>query len=350
MCAISVHANCGKAMKLEAAVKKDSENKKAVSGSTAQGGDIKGTTPIKYSWDSVSKEPGKADDKTVSFSITPVSKSKLVLPKNKMEFRKRRIEIEYSKPKDWVISFALLTTGDVLLIQLYGQNLIMVDPNGDELSMCRFYGDPWSVAVYKDNLAVVSFSDRKQLQLVHITRAGLEPGKKLGTRHKCMAVCFAKNLIAASCWQGCIHVINISGEEICAIEVDHKGESLFTNPEYIASDVTGSTLYVTDFKRNFVTALTLLPNKIISRPVFVFKDKELKGPKGVAVDKNGVIYVSGMSSRNVFRLAPSGEVVQIYRRREDTDYYEAIAVTPEADKLYVSAYEDSTLIEFKLSK
>lgn len=349
-CAISDHSSCGKTVKLETGIGTDTKSKAAITGVKESVKDVtkvdSKTGPIKYSWDS--KAP--SDDKTVSFSITPAPNTKVTIPKNKMELRKRRIDIECNKANDWVISLAVLTSGDILLIQLYEPTLTLVNRSGDVLDMCKFYGDPWSVAVHKDSLAVISFSDRKQLQLVRITRAGLEPGRKLSTRHKCLAVCFAKNLIAASCWEGCVHLINISGEELCYLDTNHNGERLFTNPEYIASDVTGSVVYVTDYKRNSVTALSVLPSKIVNKPVFVFTDTELNGPKGVAVDKNGSIYVSGMSSRNIFRLSPAGAVVQVYRRREDRDYYEAIAVTSDSDKLFVSAYEDSTIIEYKLTK
>lgn len=347
-CAISLHSGCGKATK-KTPMKTRQSVGEYTSGSNAHVQETSDKGPIKYSWDQLSKKLN--DDKTVSFSIKPVpgsQKPKQCVPKNRMELRKKRIEVETSKENDWIISFAVLKTGDILFIQLYEPFLTMITGEGDFVSRCKFYGDPWSVGVCKDSLAVVSFSDRKQLQLVNITRTGLETGKKLSTRHKCLSVCFANNFIVASCWEGCVHVLNILGDELSSVDCDPRGERLFTNPEYIASDVTGSTIYVSDYKRNCVTALNLIGGKIQQQPVFIFTDKELQGPKGVAIDKYDVIYVSGMSSRNIFRLTSSGDVIQVYRRREDREYYEAIAVTSQADKLLVSAYEDSVIIEYKL--
>ena len=351
-CAATNHTNCGNTVKLEPGVTTLGTKVTSTKASTSQTDKAvhkleTKVGPISYSWDSICNP--QSEDKTVAFTIKSDPKSRVTIQKNRMAPRKKRIDVEYCKDKDWVISFAVLSTGDILLIQLYEPMLKMISSDGDLLDTCRFYGDPWSVAAHNDSLAIVSFSGRKQLQLVHITRKGLELGRKLAMRHKALAVCFAKNLIVASCWEGCIHLINISGEEVCCLDSDHNGERLFTNPEYIASDVHGSVVYVSDFKRNCVTALLVLPSKINNKPIFVFRDPDLKGPKGVAVDKNGVVYVSGMSSRNIFRLSASGSVIQVYRRREDTEYYEAIAVTRDSEKLLVSAYEDCSILEFKLS-
>jgi len=342
ICAMTTHSNCGKATKLHPT---EPHASKQIDTHVSQ------TQPSQsYTWGEVAKDI--SNGKSVSFSIKP-TKATDVKPKYakmKMELRKTRIELESNNPKDWVTSIARLTTGDVLVIQLYEPILKMLSPRGELLSSCRFYGDPWSVAVYNDSLAVVSFSDRKQLQLINITRLGLENGKKFSTRHKCMAVCFAKNLIAASCWEGCIHIMDVTGKEIACADLDHRGDRLFHNAEYIASNRDGSMLFVSDYKRNSVTALSILPSRVVNKPVFVFKHKELQGPKGIAVDREGFIYVSGMSSRNIFRLASSGELVQVFRRREDTEYYEAIAVSPDADRLLVSAYEENALLEFKLKQ
>ncbi|WAR14975.1 hypothetical protein MAR_005080 [Mya arenaria] len=332
ICAVTAHSRCGKATKLSDQIT-----------CTGKAEDGKKEKAAYYAWDDVAKD--LSNGKTVSFGIKP---TKMKYPKKKMELRKKRIELQSSSDKDWVISLALLTCGDILVIQLYEPTLKMISPDGTVLSSCRFYGDPWSVSVYNDSLALVSFSDRKQLQLINITRSGLNTGKKFSTRHKCMAICFAKSLIAASCWDACIHLMDITGREISSVDLDSRGDRLFTSPEYIAANKDGSSLYVSDYKRNSITGLTVLPSKIKNTPEFVFKHKELQGPKGIAVDTNGIIYVSGMSSRNIFRLAPSGDVIQVFRRREDTEYYEAIAVSPDVDKILVSAYEDNSILEYKL--
>ncbi|KAH3822360.1 uncharacterized protein LOC127832187 [Dreissena polymorpha] len=343
VCAITVHGGCGKAREKSGDPPKELVEKKKATDDT--------TKEQTRSFNALEKAAHDlSNGKTVSFSIKPnaAAQSAKSYPKKKMELRKRRLQLDSNNAKDWVISITLLTSGDMILIQLYAPLLKMIAPDGTLISTCRFYGEPWSVAVYNDSLAVVSFSDRKQLQLIHISRAGLESGKKFSTRHKCLAVCFAKNMIAATCWEGCVHVMDVTGNELASADTNHRGDRLFTNPEYIASDKNGHVLYVSDFKRNAVTALTLLPSKINNRPAFVFSHKELQGPKGVSVDRDGFIYVSGMTSRNIFRLASSGDLVQIFRRREDTEFYEALVVSPSADKLFVTAYEDNAVLEFKL--
>ena len=275
----------------------------------------------------------------------PVSVTKL-----RMDHRKSRISIGSTSKDDWVISMAMLTSGDILIITLYASDMKLIDQGGNVISTCTFYGDPWSVAAYNDCLAAVTFSDRKQIQFVNINRGILQQGKKLTTKHKSLAVCFARNLIAVSCWEGCIHLLDIAGSELCNILTDHRGERLFSNPEYIASNRGGNVIYVSDYKRNSITALKLLPTRFEKKPIFVFTDRELNGPKGVAVDDDDVIYVSGMTSRNIFRIFPSGEKIQMFGRREDVEYYEDICVSRDSDKLFVSAYEEDTILLFNLKK
>lgn len=353
ICAITDHVNCVNKQKIE---QKDIKLPKSKPNGSIQ---EVGAGNINYAWGPVSNETKEAKEvKTVAFEIKSKPKekdnrkaeSKSIIPKNKMEMRKGRLEVETSTEEDWVISMAILSNGDVLLLQLYDTPLKMIDSMGNLVADCSFIGHPWSVAVYNDSLAAVSFSDRKQIQLVNISKSGLELGKRINTRHKCQAVCFARNLIAATCWEGCVHVMNISGQEVASLDKDSGGQRLFTNPEYIASDKVGTSLYISDYKRHSVTALKLLPNKLDNKPVFIFTHPDLQGPKGVTVDRDGVLYISGMASRNIFRVSPTGQLIQIYRRRDDTDYYEDIAVSSMGDKLLVSAYEDNTIIVLRLKK
>ena len=344
ICAIIVHEKCGAALKAE--MKKEGVAK-VVKSSTGdppmpQQRDKKGKKEKKFvTIESTSNEEKAGSDKTTM--------KKCIIPKNRMENRKSRISYGSVTPGDWVISLVVLNSGDILFIELYQNDMKMMTNKGDIVSTVRFYGDPWSVAVYNDSLAVVSFSDRKQLQLINISRYGLEAGKLINTHCKSLSVCFTKDLIVTSCWDGCIHIMNIVGNELSSIDKDHNGYKLFTNPEYIAADKNGTTVYVTDYKQNSVTALKLLPNRIDNKPVWTFKDSELQGPKGIAVDQNGVLYISGMSSRNIVRLSPEGEKIQVYRRRDDRDHYEALAISQSGDRLYASAYEEDTIIVFALS-
>jgi DNA-binding beta-propeller fold protein YncE len=310
---------------------------------------------VSYAWgikDVKDLDKGKTLGADTNREIVEKSKkevaAKIKIADKRMDVRKGRLEVDSPFENDWVISMVVLTNGDILLLQLYDTKLKMMDSLGNMISECTLYGNPWSVGVYNDSLAVVTFTDRKQLQLINVSKSGLIAGKLINTRHRCLAVCFARNLIAATCWEGCVHLLNISGQEVAVIDKNTAGQRLFTNPEFIAADKLGTTLYVTDYKRHSVTGLKLLPNKIDNKPAFVFTHRDLKGPKGVTVDKEGVLYVSGMDNRNIFRISSTGELIQIYRRREDTEYYEAIAVSSTGDKLFVSAYEDNTICVLRL--
>ena len=304
-----------------------------------------------YFYDRGQKEPKKDmfyDIREKEFKVKDKRKFPVSVQKLRMDHRKSRIGIGSASKDDWVISMAMLTSGDILIITLYASDLKLIDQGGNVISTCTFYGDPWSVAAYNDCLAAVTFSDQKQIQLVNINRGMLQQGKKLTTKHKSLAVCFAHNLIAVSCWEGCIHLLDISGSEICSILADHRGERLFSNPEYIASSRAGNVLYVSDYKRNSITGLKLLSTRFEKKPIFVFTDRELKGPKGVAVDDDDIIYVSGMTSRNIFRIFPNGEKIQMFGRREDVEYYEDICVSRDSDKLFVSSYEEDSILVFNL--
>ncbi|KAL4226658.1 hypothetical protein ACF0H5_014639 [Mactra antiquata] len=282
-------------------------------------------------------------------SWTQRNAHKFTISRNKMEVRKGKILIRSKHANDWIISMAVLPSGDMLVLQLYDSPLKLTDSLGNIISSCSFGGNPWSVAAYNDSLAVVSFSDQKKLQLINISKRKLQLDTKITTRHQYVAVCFLRHILVATCWEGCIHTLNIAGEELYFVDFDVHGQKLFASPEYVACDYKRYIVYVSDYKRNSVTALRIYPHKIDNNPVFVFTDPDLKGPKGIAVDKDGSVYISGMASRNIFRITPGGELVQIYRRRDEKEFYEDISMSASGDKLLVTAFEDNSIIALKLT-
>jgi DNA-binding beta-propeller fold protein YncE len=125
-----------------------------------------------------------------------------------------------------------------------------------------------------------------------------------------------------------IQISNIKGQELKTIKHDSAGVAMFKYVMDISLSPDGQTIYVTDLDKSSVTSMTLDGNVKA-----VYKDKDLKEPAGITVDKDGYVYVRSTDTRSIHQLTADLSRVQIII--EDVSG-RAITFSSTENKLYLS--------------
>ena len=103
-----------------------------------------------------------------------------------------------------------------------------------------------------------------------------------------------------------VQILNMAGEVLKSIDKDCEGEDLFSDPHHLALSPDNTILYVSDFKKDSVTALTL-DGKVKA----IYKEDKFKGPSQVVVDWSGTVYVCCNRSCNVYQLTSGLRLVKV---------------------------------------
>jgi DNA-binding beta-propeller fold protein YncE len=100
---------------------------------------------------------------------------------------------------------------------------------------------------------------------------------------------------------GRVDKLNMTGKIIKTIYTDDKGYMMG-----IARSPDGQTLYVTDNEKHSVTSMTL-----DGQVKVIYKDKGLKRPVGITVDKHGYVYVCSYGTGNIQQFTADLNKVQV---------------------------------------
>ena len=104
-----------------------------------------------------------------------------------------------------------------------------------------------------------------------------------------------------------IEILSLNGTVIQKIENEANGYKLFRSlVEYVALSNDKTIIYVPDFWEHSVTLLTL-NGKVKA----VFKDKTLLHPKGICVNRSGIVFVAGFSSNTVHQIVPGSDKLEL---------------------------------------
>ena len=138
-----------------------------------------------------------------------------------------------------------------------------------------------------------------------------------------------------------VKILDMTGTEIKSIT-----DNLFTYPLRVALTPDMTNIYVTDWRNNSVTSMSL--NGDVKA---VYKDKtdKLSGPAGVYVHTSGLVYVVGHLSHTVHELDPeSGEFKVILEKQDGLDFPRSISYCEIEDKIYIGMAKSSVMKVFQL--
>ncbi|XP_060594363.1 uncharacterized protein LOC132748746 [Ruditapes philippinarum] len=175
------------------------------------------------------------------------------------------------------------------------------------VSELKLENAPWSLAKINDDKVAIGNADG--IQIISISKSGLlsTTEGRISTTI-CLGIVYSsgKFIVAQGSLARCIKILNMDGKVLSTIKTDSDGGQMFSSCDGIALSKDHNTIYVSDFKKDSVTSLTL-----DGHIKAIYKDKDLNGPWGLTVDDEDNVYVSSIGS--IHRLSPDCKKLQVFQ-------------------------------------
>lgn len=183
-------------------------------------------------------------------------------------------------------------------IKVYEGSLMMKD-------YLALKGFPWDVSVISSGSVIVTLPERQQLQYICVA-----PRLKAGRIIKLDMMCWGTEVVGEEIYVSChrwagvgeVRQLDMNGNLKRRIGVNQDGSYMFTQPYYLTVSARSGKIFVADGTASTVTCLTSEGHM-----VYQYKDRDLKGPRGIYVDDEDNIIVCGKESSTVQVVTAAGK-------------------------------------------
>ena len=258
-----------------------------------------------------------------------------------------------------ISSCAFLPNGELLLVDHYNCSFKLLDrahvlQNCFDLSPDR----PWDVSVVDNSTVVVTLPGGKRLQFIQIYPS-FSRGSSVKFDKECNGVAVSAEHIYVTChnndkvkkkedWTpGEVCILDLRGNEIRRIQGSNEDRLRFIKPYYVAVNRDGSTIYVSDWETDTITALTTTGDILFQ---YTSPDSDdLWDIKQMYIDSQSYILVCGCSTHNVQIITAAGQKDKTMLISSDGIWLpESIAYRPSDGTLVVGCFEQDELCVFNL--
>ena len=188
----------------------------------------------------------------------------------------------------WITGMAITNDGRRLLVDLKNNKLKLFSRDMKLLSSLSLSDTPRDIAVISDKEAVVT-TDNKSLVLLNISARHLSINTTTRVPYHVEGISkYGEKLVVTSHSPEppSVKLIDKTGRVYLSVSTDDQGQSLFSQPRFVTSDIERSTVTVTDLDSKTLTVLNGDTGDVIKRRSV--KDKR---PRGVTTGSSGNIYV-----------------------------------------------------------
>ena len=200
---------------------------------------------------------------------------------------------------------AITNDGRRLLVDRSNKKVKLFSRDMKLLSSLSLSDSPRGIAVISDKEAVVITDNNKSLKLLDISGSKMSINDTTSVSYDVDGISkYGEKLVVTSCSliTSSVKLIDKTGRVYWSVSSDDQGQSLFSNPLYVTSDIERNTVTVTDCENNTLTVLNGDTGDVIKRSV---KDK---CPRGVTTWPSGNIYVCYCGTHEVAVL--TGDLTQ----------------------------------------
>ena len=193
----------------------------------------------------------------------------------------------------------------VKLLSLWDMNL---------LSSLSLSDIPSDIAVLSDQEAVVT-TDNESLVLLDISARHMSINTTTRVSYDVCGISkYGEKLVVTSYspMPASVKLIDKTGRVYWSMRTDVQGQALFSNPQFVTSDIERSTITVTDFWTNTLTVLNGDTGAVIKR-----RNVKDKSPGGVTTGPSGNIYVCYDGTREVAELTGDLSEERIILSKQD---------------------------------
>lgn len=293
----------------------------------------------------------------ITFLTFKQSTNRMQEKKNGRAFRNiyttTRLPIDIKIPKDtsdcdiWGMNVA--DNGSLLLVDRKNTSLKIFSSNRKLLSSLPLPGVPLDFTIIDDTTAAVCLSDGK-LRILDISNPALPSiQNSVPLKYAVLVVTACDKDLVVVCWSKPkkVKMIGLDGNKLWSTLVNDQGQSLFGNPDSVATTTikNKSSVIVSDNEKNTLTILDGNDGKLI-RIINLHR----KGPQGLTTDDDGNIYVCYSRIREISVWSPDLTQSSILLSGSDLQKCpQNILYTSVIDELIVSYFSSNTIDCFGLA-
>ena len=238
-----------------------------------------------------------------------------------------------------VTSICVLNNNHFVALDRTNNRLLLIHQDGVIVSQFPFTSQLWGMTIVDSMTVAVTVPDNDKIVLVRVRHTNICAERLIKTTSICFGICAIDGFLVVTVKGGYVKIVTKAGEEVASIRHNHRGDLLFTDPQYVATNCQQNELYVSDYTLHTVTGLFLSGINIDARPKFIFRNNELKNPTGLCLDSAGNVYVCGYSTHNVLKLSGEGQLMLVLLTGVINPW--TLAFSFNEDQLYVSVMSNN---------
>ena len=236
-----------------------------------------------------------------------------------------------------------VSPGNTLLVTDWPNQCVKaIHSRADRSNSLDVGSSPWAITKMGDNTCAVSLPLTKQVAILRINPTlMMQSSFTSSKRYSGLASLNNSNLVASGDGEPpSVDVINLYGEVLKTITADSVGVPLFVYPAYV-SVTQGMDILVSDRKLGAVLCLTI--NGEVKFRFQPTGTRKLRDPSGVTSLASGDVLVA--ESRGLLRLTGSGGLNQAMVRPQDGILADPRGVAIDKDgHIYVTSHEQNVLV------
>ena len=271
---------------------------------------------------------GKRESARQSIALTQLKGRKL---------RRYNVKLSNDRKECQIKGMAITNDGRRLLVDYGNYKVKLFSWDMKLLSSLSLPDCPHDIAILSDKEAVVT-TDNTSLVLLGISGSKMSI---IDTTRVSYAVAgiskYGEKLVVTSYSPRppSVKLIDKTGRVYWSMSTDDQGQSLFSQPRFVTSDIERNTVTVTDWGNNTLTVLNGDTGAVIKR-----RSVKDKGPRGVTTGPSGNIYVCYFNTRDVAELTGDLSEERILLSQQDVlgDRPSAIAYDKSCGHLITSSY------------
>ncbi|KAL3892080.1 hypothetical protein ACJMK2_004317 [Sinanodonta woodiana] len=198
---------------------------------------------------------------------------------------------------------------------------------------------PWSACMLTDTEIAVTVPAQKEIQIIEIKDKMLKK-REITTKCQCWAIGTVHDHLVITTGRHSVIILDMHGNEIKTVWTDtsHSQRQLKTN--FIKVDSTKPALYISHETANKLVAYSLTWDSL-----FTYKNPDLKTPAGIAIDREGNIYLCGYNSHCVQQISSEGKIIKtLLSKIEENKKPLSIALYGDTDK-FILGYGKCDVVE-----
>ena len=291
------------------------------------------------------KELGQLTVGSVKHHVTPITDNSFTELTVKSS-SSVKINIPGDSGCSYITGCTFMPNGDVVLCDWSNHYVILLSGTFTTKDSLHLDNNPRDVSPVNSNTVMVTLPDKNQLQLIQVMPS-LKIDRSINVDRECWGVQVVDDLIYVTCHNnpgvGEVLILDMNGTVTRRLGQLDKKPPMFSSPHYITVCPSSRKMFVSDEDTATVSCL-LSGGTVVNQ----YKDKDLKNPAGVCVDRGGNAIVCGWYSDNVQVIRADGTKCCTLLTSQDGVSRPYSVAYRESDKTLILGCHNNHLLVYKM--